>query len=424
MYRNKTANAFLAVLTLLTLTGPVLAEPSPNQTSVVPTVNSLTTSTNQSSIGAVGENTATIIDPGLEQALAEAEMAVRQTQAERVRQELDRLGDDLERLNTEYLAETNKLAEIEQALNDARDRLRWAEAEFEAQREILNGRIADIYKQGQVEPINAIINNSSFSEFFTRVSFLLKLGKQDAQLLQELRDKQVRIEEVKKSLDQLYAQQKEITAELEGRKKAIEEKIRQETYLLASIDAETKAILDREAAEERQKQAEIVKQLIKKSQNKTSDVLQSGLEVASNYTNNSSSGKISLEPGSIGLEAIKYLGIPYVWGGEDPSIGLDCSGLVKVVFSKFGVDLPHFSRAQATLGIPVDYNDLQSGDLVFFGNPIHHVGIYLGEGYYIHAPKRNDVVKISKLSDRNDYVCARRIITIVSSTMSAPLLTP
>lgn len=119
--------------------------------------------------------------------------------------------------------------------------------------------------------------------------------------------------------------------------------------------------------------------------------------------------KSPFRPGTIAYEAIQYLGVPYKWGGVDPKSGLDCSGLVVVVFQKLGKNLPHYSRAQAQLGTPVSYNELQPGDLVFFGSPIHHVGIYLGEGYYIQAPKKNDVVKISKLSDRNDFACARRV---------------
>jgi len=114
-------------------------------------------------------------------------------------------------------------------------------------------------------------------------------------------------------------------------------------------------------------------------------------------------------PGTIAYEAIQYLGVPYKWGGTDPKSGLDCSGLVVVVFKKLGKDLPHYSQAQAQLGAPVSYSDLQPGDLVFFGSPVHHVGIYLGEDYYIQSPKKNDVVKISKLSHRNDFACARRI---------------
>ena len=119
---------------------------------------------------------------------------------------------------------------------------------------------------------------------------------------------------------------------------------------------------------------------------------------------------IIVEPGSVVETALYYLGVPYVWGGESPQVGFDCSGLVKYVFHLHGVELPHYSRAQAKLGMPVNrVEDLRPGDLVFFGNPIHHVGIYIGRGYFIHAPRTGDFVRISRLSERPDFSKARRI---------------
>lgn len=383
MTRHGTVSAFLSVLMLFVLVSPVIATPTPDLTTTTPTDNIVVTP-NQ-------PNTETTATAGLDQALAEADLAVKQAQAERIKQELDMLGDELERLNTDYYAESAKLSAIEGSLNEARDKLRWYEAELDAQRQVVNDRVTEIYKHGDVEPIDAILNNTSFSELFTRLSFLLKISEQDAQLLQKLQNQKSKVELTKKALDELYAQQKDITIELEGRKKAIEDKVKQESAILASIDSETKKILDEERAKQEQKQAEIVAKLTQKTQKDT----------------------ISLQPGSICYEAIQYLGVPYVWGGADPKIGLDCSGLVMLVFEKFGVDLPHFAASQAQLGAPVRYEGLQAGDLVFFGSPIHHVGIYLGEGYYIHAPKRNDFVKISRLSDRNDFNCARRIISVI-----------
>ncbi|MBU4555818.1 MAG: C40 family peptidase, partial [Actinobacteria bacterium] len=72
-----------------------------------------------------------------------------------------------------------------------------------------------------------------------------------------------------------------------------------------------------------------------------------------------------------------------------------------------GVSLPHSSRAQINAGQRVSKSDLQPGDLVFFGSPIHHVGIYVGGGMYIHAPSTGDVVKISSVS-RGDFAGACR----------------
>jgi cell wall-associated NlpC family hydrolase len=106
--------------------------------------------------------------------------------------------------------------------------------------------------------------------------------------------------------------------------------------------------------------------------------------------------------------ALRYLGIPYVWGGASPS-GFDCSGLVMYVFAQLGISLPHFAAAQFGLGSPVARSDLQPGDLVFFDG-LNHVGIYIGGGEMVHAPQTGDVVKIEAISDfGSGYVGARRI---------------
>ncbi|MFZ5846949.1 MAG: transglycosylase SLT domain-containing protein [Actinomycetota bacterium] len=94
-------------------------------------------------------------------------------------------------------------------------------------------------------------------------------------------------------------------------------------------------------------------------------------------------------------EAKKYLGVPYVWGGTDPSKGLDCSGLVQLVYKKFGVDLPRVSYQQATAGKPVaSLDQAKPGDLLAFNSPVNHVGIYIGGGKMIEAPRTGLDVRI------------------------------
>jgi peptidoglycan DL-endopeptidase CwlO len=107
--------------------------------------------------------------------------------------------------------------------------------------------------------------------------------------------------------------------------------------------------------------------------------------------------------------ALRYLGIPYLWGGASPATGFDCSGLVMYVYAQLGILLPHYAAAQYQLGTPVDRSQLQPGDLVFF-DALNHVGIYIGNGQFVHAPETGDVVKITALSDFGDsYVGARRL---------------
>ncbi|MFC7658532.1 C40 family peptidase [Pseudonocardia benzenivorans] len=105
--------------------------------------------------------------------------------------------------------------------------------------------------------------------------------------------------------------------------------------------------------------------------------------------------------------AATKLGRPYVWGAAGPN-SFDCSGLTSWAFARIGVTLPRSSSAQATVGTPVSWNDLQPGDLVFFYKPVSHVGIYAGGGKMIDAPETGDVVKYQTVP-RATFSGARRI---------------
>ncbi|MHB9924568.1 hypothetical protein CF091_13870 [Clostridium botulinum] len=130
-----------------------------------------------------------------------------------------------------------------------------------------------------------------------------------------------------------------------------------------------------------------------------------------------SSAYVSGMSSSIGEQVVKnaqqYLGRPYKWGGSTPNENFDCSGLVQYVYKQVGVKLNRTTYDQVKQGTPVAKNQLQVGDAVFFGSPSepHHVGIYMGNGKYIHSPKTGDVVKISNLNSRSDYATARRYVS-------------
>jgi cell wall-associated NlpC family hydrolase len=108
--------------------------------------------------------------------------------------------------------------------------------------------------------------------------------------------------------------------------------------------------------------------------------------------------------------ALKQIGDKYVFGAAGMTYW-DCSGLTMRAFQSAGVSLPHSSRAQYGYGKSIKRSDLKPGDLVFFGRPISHVGIYLGKGTMVHAPRSGSRVKVASASNlgRKPYVGARRL---------------
>jgi cell wall-associated NlpC family hydrolase len=124
-------------------------------------------------------------------------------------------------------------------------------------------------------------------------------------------------------------------------------------------------------------------------------------------------------------QAVELVGVRYRFGGQSPERGLDCSGLVKYVFeSVTGVQMPRSARDQAKVGEKVDRDALQPGDLVFFNTrraAFSHVGIYLGDNSFVHAPSRNSTVSVANIDGqywRKRFNGARRLLGIMPGMVS------
>lgn len=107
--------------------------------------------------------------------------------------------------------------------------------------------------------------------------------------------------------------------------------------------------------------------------------------------------------------AAKHLGVPYLWGGTDAEHGFDCSGLIQDAYRQIGVEMPKWSRHQATMGVEVaSLDEALPGDVLAFGDPVNHVGLYVGDGKMLHAPKTGDVVRVGPIE--REIVTIRRIV--------------
>jgi cell wall-associated NlpC family hydrolase len=137
----------------------------------------------------------------------------------------------------------------------------------------------------------------------------------------------------------------------------------------------------------------------------------------------------------VAIYALGLIGVDYRFGGETPEGGVDCSGLVRYVFQQVtGVTLPRTAKELSRLGNKVASADLAPGDLVFFDTrrfPFSHVGIYLGDSRFIHAPSTGSEVEIARLSEaywQKHFNGARRLVgvmpSLIPAAVAAPMLPP
>ena len=297
----------------------------------------------------------------------ESRIASLDTNLEIISEEINTAHEDLKSVRAE-------IARREQNLEKARN-------EYQQSRDILAEQAAAAYREGTATYLEILFSAEDISSLLSKYDFINRSMDMQEQVQNELKTQKEAIEtelvDLKK--DELDAQ----AIEFDLAAKKIEMKHRKAEYQKMFDDAQEQV---REGYRARGAQQGIV------DKKTLAEFLAGGYEVVE---------------GGVVETALAYRGIPYKWGGESKK-GFDCSGLVLYVFAQHGVSLPHSSRVQATMGTPVPVNQLQPGDAVFFGSPVHHVGIYIGGKYYIHAPRTGDVVKVAVLSTRGDYVGARR----------------
>ena len=137
------------------------------------------------------------------------------------------------------------------------------------------------------------------------------------------------------------------------------------------------------------------------------------------HSNSSSSGRRSSgsqdEAGDLIMNAMSLIGLSYRFGGNSPTQGLDCSGFMQYIFKRsMGITLPRTSAEMATVGQQVDRANLKPGDMVFFGSGgrVSHVGMYIGNDRFIHAPRTGRDIEITSMNGnywKSRYITARRV---------------
>jgi peptidoglycan DL-endopeptidase CwlO len=308
--------------------------------------------------------------------------------------QIQQLDSSLERAIEAYDLANVKLRHIREDLSTNTRNLAVAKTSLKnAQRE-LSSRLVDLYTSENGDSTLAVLlGSTSLDQLLSRMDAVDRVSQQDSLVLRQVAHFRREVQQRQVRLKKAHAEQKQVVAERAAARASIQSQLSQRHALLSSIRDQIAQL----QAQERARQAELAREaqarLAAQQQSAGSQPLIQPVQPPG--------GGVGGAPpppsngGVVGI-AMRYLGVPYVWGGASPA-GFDCSGFTMYVYAQVGVSLPHNAAAQYGYGTPVSRSQLAPGDLVFFDG-LGHVGLYVGGGSFIHAPHTGDVVKISSLS--------------------------
>jgi cell wall-associated NlpC family hydrolase len=348
-------------------------------------------------------------------ASADGTIASKQAQAQEVLTKVQQLYSDQERAAEAYNYAGVQLKQIDQQLQLNGKNLVAAKKSLVHSQQAIATRVRELYVKGDGDStLEVLLGSTSLEDVVNRLDAIQRVSSQDSRILSAVRRYKKEVLQRRSQLQDARAKQADLVQQRAQQKQAIEGQISEQNQLLSTIKDQIKQL----KVEEQQRQAQLIAQARARA-----DAIRFAAERAQHQTAalaavNASHVEPAYNPnvpapqyGNVVSIAMQYLGVPYVWGGASPSTGFDCSGFVMYVFAQIGVSLPHHAASQYNYGVPVSRDQLAPGDLVFFDG-LGHVGIYIGDGQFIHAPHTGDVVKISSLYESwysATYYGARRL---------------
>lgn len=292
-------------------------------------------------------------------------------------QELEALEDELSGIVTKINNLEVELVETGEAVLQATEDLEEAEAKEQEQYESVKRCIVAMYENGNNALLNSVFETGSIVEMLKRADTVQAIHTYEKKQLEEYITTKKQIAELKESLEADMARIEAMQADYAEEKEKLDATIAEKATEIEGFDVKIQEALAA-AEEERRQQANQNNNSSNGSSNNSSD---------NNYVPPTGSGGGQ----AIVNEAYKYLGVPYVWGGQSAN-GVDCSGLVLLAHRAIGVNLAHYSGSQGSGGKRVaSMAEALPGDVVCY---VGHVGIYIGGGKMIHAPQTGDVVRV------------------------------
>ncbi|WP_404957349.1 NlpC/P60 family protein [Streptomyces sp. 147326] len=288
-----------------------------------------------------------------------------------VKSEVDRLYEEAEAATEQYNGAKEKADEAERALTGLREETARKTDQLNTARSALGTLAASQYRSGSLGTAVQLALASDPQEYLSQASFITRAGDRNAAGITTVRR---RLDEVGKLRDQAAGQLADLRSkqdELAAHKAVIEDKLTAAKRLLAKLTAEERAAYEAETP-------------------------------AASPAAPPAAPKGSTPPppsdGSRAARAVAFaytaIGKPYVWGATGPG-SFDCSGLTQAAWRSAGVSLPRTTYTQINAGRRVSRDQLAPGDLVFFYSGVTHVGLYIGNGQMIHAPRPGSTVRLA-----------------------------
>jgi cell wall-associated NlpC family hydrolase len=324
-------------------------------------------------------------------------IAAKQAEAQHVLAQLQQLDSAAQVANSRYQLATAKLQLLHEKLSENKQALGVARVNLSAARKALAQRLVAIYtSQDSQSSLAVILGARSLNDFVNRVETVNSVTTQNTSLIQQVTAYERSIVRHRQALHRARHSVARLVLARAAAKRAIDAKLAAEQRLYNSVRSEIAQLqAAQQASQERQAQSAA---LAVKTQTELSPGPLEGLP-PERYG------------AAVGI-AEQYLGVPYVWGGASPS-GFDCSGLVMYVYAQLGVSLPHYTVSQYNYpdAVHPSRSQLEPGDLVFFAG-LGHVGIYIGNNEFIHAPHTGASVEIDQMTGwySDEYYGATRIL--------------